>query len=288
LVGEHCASSIDGVQEIVRTNAKVRIQGRASQLPWSVFSPPRGDGQPDGAPLGTRMLRGIVEYSPQDQVVTLQAGMRVFELQNLLAEKKQCLPLGACGTRSLRAGSLGGALALNLPHLLEGTYGSWRDWVLGMKVVLADGRLVSCGSKVVKNVAGYDVQKLLIGSRGSLGVIVEVTLRTFPINALERLATPEAAGSLFQVAQRVRQSDLEKCVAGLGRDYSVDSGTGTVWFAMGEEEDPVRYEGDWVLRTLCGARNLQFSDPTHIRLMKRAKDIFDPTGKLNPGEMGMF
>src|SRR5476651_1570951 len=75
-------------------------------------------------------------------------------------------------------------IAFNLPHTLQAQYGSWRDWILGMRVVQADGTFAKCGSKAVKNVAGYDVQKLMIGARGTLGLIAEVTLRTFPVKAL--------------------------------------------------------------------------------------------------------
>ncbi len=183
-------------------------------------------------------------------------------------------------------------ICFNLPHALAAQCGSWRDWVLGMKLVLADGSVVKCGSKAVKNVAGYDVQKLMIGARGTLGLIAEVTLRTFPLKALPTPVTAYPSGMGGRAAnwvQRVLPTDFDVAVASAaGRLAAFDPLSSTLWGIVPPEQSLKRFEGDWVLRSECGARNLELSDPTVLRLMKRAKDLFDPQHKLNPGEMGIL
>ncbi|HWA84169.1 MAG TPA: FAD-binding oxidoreductase [Fimbriimonadaceae bacterium] len=280
--------SIEGVQEIVRSAAKLSVVGRRTKALWSVrcSAPQESIPDMDVSTVGLRRLRGVVDYSWQDQVVTVLAGTRIFELQRVLRERNQCIPLGPSGPESLDRGSLGGSIAMNLPHLLEGRYGNWRDWILGMKIVLADGTLATCGSHAVKSVAGYDVQKLFVGSRGTLGIIVQVTLRTFP--SVEIAAPMAEFKKIRRAVQRVALSNYAEAARNLGRPYVGDYETGTLWFNLERDEEPLRYEGDWLLRTAAGKRNLEFTDQTQIRLMKRAKEIFDPTGKLNPGEMGIF
>lgn len=281
----------EDVQELVRSAEVARIECRGTSSRWRVWSqiPKVEEAALVGEYANLRLLRGIVDFSAADQVVTVEAGTRVFELQNALKKEGQCLPFGG-----FDRGSIGGAIAMNLPHGLEGRFGSWRDWILGLKVVLADGTLTKCGSHAVKNVAGYDVQKLLVGSRGTLGIIVEATLRTFPLVAIPSEPNGTgSAGGFFSVIQRVRRSDYAEAVSRTRRLQSGDPETGTLWYtlagtARGPTEQPVRYAGDWILQAHQGEKNLQITDPTQIRLMKRTKEIFDPTHKLNPGEMGIF
>lgn len=275
------------IQECVRVSETIRIVGRSTMQSWRVWSTdPKAEMQLEGEPLPTANLVGLVDYSPADQVVTAKAGWPVLELQKVLRAEGQCLPIGD-QPFDLSGGSIGGSIAMNLPHFLEGRYGNWRDWVLGLKVVLADGRLVKCGSHAVKNVAGYDVQKLFVGSRGTLGVIVEATLRTYP---LVDLAGPSLAeiDPLTKVIQRVRLSDFDRAVASITGPVVSDPSTGTLWFGLPRGEDPIRYAGDWFLRQDCGRRNFEIKDSTQIRLMERAKEIFDPTHKFNRGEFAIF
>jgi len=278
------------IQAAIVTGPLFVIEGRGTNWRWRTCALlPKHEPGP-GRKLLTRQVRGLVDYSPEDQVVTVRAGSRVFEIQRILAEHGQCIPLGSCGPHGLEYGSIGGAVAMNLPHTLEARFGSWRDWILGLRVVLADGTIAKCGSHAVKNVAGYDAHKLFVGSRGTLGVIVEVTLRTAPISAVESQnpTTLELDSSDFLATQRVLPSDFETARETITSAYLSDPASSTFWFGCGRDENPTRYPGDWLLRTMCGKRNLEITDPTQIRLMKRAKEIFDPTHKLNPGEMGIF
>jgi FAD/FMN-containing dehydrogenase len=161
-----------------------------------------------------------------------------------------------------------------------------------MKVVQPDGLVVKCGTKAVKSVAGYDVQKLMVGARGTLGLIAEVTLRTFPVKALPKpevtfLSQPRPRPSNW--IQRVKPSDFQAAVLANGpRLAAYDPQSSTLWAHVTPDDSLPRFEGDWVIRSGCGEKNLEFPDQTVRTLMYRTKSLFDPTGKLNRGEMGIF
>ena len=128
--------------------------------------------------LGTRRMNHVAAYEPRDLTITVEAGMTLGAINVKLAEQGQCLPLDA--PMPERA-TIGGVLAANSngPHRLG--YGGPRDRLIGIRVVNAQGVLIKGGGKVVKNVAGYDVDKLFIGSLGTLGVIVEGTFKLQPL-----------------------------------------------------------------------------------------------------------
>lgn len=248
-------------------------------------------------------LAEIIELSADDQVLVVGAGMMVGHLQEALADKGLCLPLPkqekGSPTATLVDASLGDAVSFNLPHSLAAQCGSWRDWILGAKVVLADGTIASCGSKTVKSVAGYDVHKLFVGTRGTLGILAEVTLRVAPIgsvpSSLAQLVgsrSDDESDALTNIPlwiQRTRRSDFAAALSAAANDaIEFDPASSTLWARVEEGRELRRFPGDWVLRSNCGTKNLQITDPTQIALMRRAKDIFDPAHKLNPGEMGIF
>jgi len=127
--------------------------------------------------LSITRLDKIVEYEPADLTVTCQAGISINDLWNALREAGQMTPFGPPWSEFP---TIGGLLAANYaPHMRE-AYGTPRDFTIGMRVVTADGRITRAGGKVVKNVAGYDLCKLYIGSLGTLGVIVEATFKLVP------------------------------------------------------------------------------------------------------------
>ncbi|AIE85109.1 FAD-binding oxidoreductase [Fimbriimonas ginsengisoli] len=246
--------------------------------------------------ISVRRLRGIVEHHVEDQVVVVRGGTSLKRLQRELQITGQCIPVPPFSEEFPLGGQLGFAslnalIGFNLPHVLEAQCGSWRDWVLGMTVVQADGTIAKGGSQAVKNVAGYDVQKLFIGARGTLGTVAEVILRTYPIKALP---TPElvqgAAKSLkFLWIQRVLRTDFSEAIRTAGDDLILaDRASSTLWCAVPPERELPRFAHDWVLRSGCGEKNLQITDPIQTKFMRRAKELFDPTHKLNPGEMGIF
>ncbi|MBU6430448.1 MAG: FAD-binding oxidoreductase, partial [Cyanobacteria bacterium REEB65] len=123
-----------------------------------------------------RALRAIGDYSAADLVVTAQAGVTVGQLQSLLQPNGQFLPLDAPPDATL-----GGVVAAGQAGRRRYSRGTPRDWVIGARAILGNGRSIRAGAAVVKNVAGYDVLKLLCGSAGTLGVLTEVTFKVAPI-----------------------------------------------------------------------------------------------------------
>jgi len=129
------------------------------------------------AALCLRDLARTTYYEPDDLVISVEPGMTFGTLQHVLAERRLWLPLDPAGGE--RA-TIGGILASNSAGPLRLRYGGPRDMVLGMKIATTEGKIVKTGGRVVKNVAGYDLAKLLIGSYGTLGVIVEATFKLYP------------------------------------------------------------------------------------------------------------
>jgi glycolate oxidase FAD binding subunit len=151
-------------------------------------------------------LNQVVEYEPADVTATVQAGKTLADFQRHLAEHGQVLaldpPLGQETT-------IGGILAVNASGPSRHAYGTARDLILGIRAVQADGRIIKAGGRVVKNVAGYDLTRLFIGSLGSLGIIVEAAFRLAPLPRAERTAVvflPSAQEAWRFVAQTANLS----------------------------------------------------------------------------------
>ncbi len=139
-------------------------------------------GRPSAVVLSTAALTGIKAYAPEDLYVTAGAGTPLAELQSFLARDGMQVPLVSPWPGS----TIGGIVAANLNGPLRVRYGSIRDLVLAMTVVLGDGRVIRAGRPVVKNVAGYDLPKVFVGSYGTLGLITDVTLKITPLPRLRR------------------------------------------------------------------------------------------------------
>ena len=123
-------------------------------------------------------LTRMVDYPARDMTITVEAGMRIAELQTRLAAEGQRLPIDIA--QPSRA-TLGGALVTNTSGPRRFGHGTFRDYVIGISAVDAAGQLFKAGGRVVKNVAGYDICKLLVGSRGTLALVTQVTLKLRPI-----------------------------------------------------------------------------------------------------------
>lgn len=137
-----------------------------------------------GIVLGLGRLARLVEHEPGDLTATVQAGMTIAALQTALRARGQWLSLDP--PDAARA-TVGGVLAANASGPRRHLYGTARDLLIGVTVVTGEGAIVRGGGKVVKNVAGYDLPKLFVGSWGTLGVIVEATLKLRPVADVERL-----------------------------------------------------------------------------------------------------
>ena len=173
-------------------------EARAAVIPWgggtamALGNPPRRA----DVVLRTMGLQRSIEHDAANLTISVQAGMSLAVLQSTLAREKQFaaldppLPVSA---------TVGGTIAANLNGPRRSSYGSVRDLVIGAKMILASGEQIKAGGKVVKNVAGYDLCKLLVGSLGTLGIITEVTLRVAPLP--ETAAVFVADGTLPQMQQ---------------------------------------------------------------------------------------
>jgi glycolate oxidase FAD binding subunit len=128
--------------------------------------------------LGLHRLNARLAYEPADMTVTAQAGLRLVDLQTTLGEYGQFLALDPPAATTT---TLGGIIAANTSGPRRLLYGTARDLVLGMSVVTFDGKRTKSGARVVKNVTGYDLNKLYIGSMGTLAVIVELTCKLHPL-----------------------------------------------------------------------------------------------------------
>lgn len=128
--------------------------------------------------IETTRLDKVVEYEPADLTVTVEAGLRFADLQKELAEQGQFLALDP---PAAPGATIGGLIATNVSGPLRFAYGTARDLVIGTRVANPDGTVTHAGGRVVKNVAGYDLNKLYIGSLGTLGIIVELSFKLAPI-----------------------------------------------------------------------------------------------------------
>ncbi len=154
--------------------------------------------------LSTEQLAQVVEHTPADLTVTVQAGTRLADLQTVLARHGQFLPLDP--PYADRA-TIGGILATNASGPLRLRYGAGRDLVIGTRVANTNGTVTRAGGKVVKNVTGYDLNKLHIGALGTVGVLGEVTFKVVPLPAASRtvaaaFATPEPTADLVRTLVR--------------------------------------------------------------------------------------
>jgi glycolate oxidase FAD binding subunit len=184
--------------EQVAAALRLCSEANASMTPWG-----GGTAMAIGNPtqqvdivIGLERLNILVEHDQANLTATVQSGHRLAPLQEVLARHNQFLPFDPPAPAQA---TVGGIVATNLNGPRRSCYGSVRDLVIGMKIVLASGEQIKAGGKVVKNVAGYDMCKLLVGSLGTLGFITEVTLRMAPIP--ETAATLIASGTLPKVQQ---------------------------------------------------------------------------------------
>lgn len=139
-----------------------------------------------GIAVSTAKLSRVVDYPARDMTITVEAGLTLAELDRTLAKEGQCLPVDA-PDRDLA--TVGGALAVDVCGPRRLGRGTWRDWVIGMTFANSGGELCKAGGRVVKNVAGYDLPKLMIGTMGGLSVITQVTFKLQPKPAASAWST---------------------------------------------------------------------------------------------------
>lgn len=198
--------TIAALAEVVATAARTKT----AIVPWGagtrqfVVDPPaRYD-----VALDLCRLDRVIEYHPADLVIMVEAGMPLGAVQALLAERGQWLPWDPPVPA---AATIGGLLATAAWGPLRLGYGGPREWLLGMQVVLGDGRIAHSGGRVVKNVAGYDTHKLHLGACGTLGIIATATFKVTPLP--ERMSSVQAIwptpAAALRAAAAIRQPPLQ-------------------------------------------------------------------------------
>lgn len=159
------------VQQASRDQAPLQIVGGGSK---SFYGNP-----PQGEILSVSDHSGIVEYEPNELVITVRAGTSLAEIKKRLAAHGQMLAFEppSFGDNA----TIGGTIACGLSGPRRVTAGSARDFVLGCKVLTGNGDIIQFGGQVIKNVAGYDVSRLMVGAMGTLGILLEISLKVLPL-----------------------------------------------------------------------------------------------------------
>lgn len=187
--------TVEDLQAIVQRHERLVVRGGNSKSALSVADTATNI-------VDMRGLSGILEYEPGEYTFTARAGTSLREVEAALAEHHQFLPFDPPLVDE--GATLGGTVAAGLSGAGRYRYGGVRDFLIGVRFVDGQGRLVRGGGKVVKNAAGFDLPKLMVGSLGQFGIMTEVSFKVFP--------QPEAYATL-----EVVYSDLHAALAGLQR-----------------------------------------------------------------------
>ena len=168
------AGIIDRVKAAAAAGTRLRIRGAGSKDFYG--------GAPVGDLLNLGELTGVTSYQPSELVVTARAGTPLAELEALLATQGQCLPFEPPHFVGMGGGTVGGMVASGLSGPARASVGAVRDYVLGVVMVNGKAEMLTFGGQVMKNVAGYDVSRLMVGAMGTLGVLLEVSLKVLPVS----------------------------------------------------------------------------------------------------------
>jgi glycolate oxidase FAD binding subunit len=250
---------VQRIRAAAAAGAPLRIRGGGSKDFYG--EPAHGD------LLETHGLTGISSYEPTELFVTVRAGTPLAELEALLAEHGQCLPFEP--PHFARRATVGGMVAAGLSGPARASVGSVRDFVLGLTLVNGSGEVLTFGGQVMKNVAGYDVSRLMVGALGTLGLIVEVSLKVLPVAPAEatlkfQMGQAEALRRLNEWGARPLPLNASCWVDDLGAPTlflrlrgavaAVEAACRTLG---GERQDNARVASDWVL---CRDQRLPWFD----------------------------
>jgi len=242
---------------------------------------PQGGGTKDamGEPhtpdvlLSMQHISGIVDYSPRDLTITVKAGTSIEQLQACLAEHGQYIPLDMPHAAS---STIGGVFSANISGPRRAMYGSARDYLMAARVIYPDGRLLRVGAEVVKNVAGYDMNKLFIGAMGTLGVLTELTIRTRPIPISSGMVLATASiDQLKQLQKLLIDSQLEPSICewlygSFEQPIGITSQQPTVAIGFDDVSSAVQYQLEEAQRLCraCGiAEQRTSSDKTQVQTL---------------------
>jgi len=270
-----CPGSVEEVSAVVAMCSKVG----AAVIPWGGGVHMGLGGIPRKADviLALGRLNHVLDHEPGDMTSTVQAGMVFDDYQAHLGRRGQFLSLDPPG--AARA-TVGGILAANISGPRRLRYGTARDLLIGLRVVDGGGTVTKGGAKVVKNVTGYDMNKLYVGSLGTLGVIVEATFRLYPIPACERtwVAAFPTAAKACEVVAKILDSPLvpsavellnETASREVGRQAGAASGLAGVLLAVAVASVPEAVEAQ-----IQAARDMAGEASGSLVLEGQAHDSF--------------
>jgi len=176
----HLNALIERIRDAATKHTPLRISGGGSKNFYGESL--------QGEVLDTRPYSGITSYEPSELVVTVRAGTPLVELEAALAEKGQCLafePPRFGSPIGLDGGTCGGMVAAGLSGPARASVGSLRDYVLGVQLINGRAEHLTFGGQVMKNVAGYDLSRLMVGAMGTLGLLTDISLKVLPVAPAE-------------------------------------------------------------------------------------------------------
>ena len=247
-------NTVDELREMVHGHERIHLCGGRTK---SALSTPL-----DGTEaLDLSKLSGVVEYDPGEYTFTALAGTPIAEVQKRLDAHGQYLPFDP--PFAARGATLGGTVASGLSGPGRYRFGGVRDFILGVSLVDGTGRLVRGGGKVVKNAAGFDIPKLIVGSLGELGVLTELTFKVFP--------KPES-----QITVEYRSPRLDGAMEALYRVYtsqldmlSLDlvpraDGSLSLWVRIGGLAGSLSTRAERVRKMIGGGELIEGPDEAHL------------------------
>lgn len=294
-------------EEVGQSGPVVPVGGRTQ---WEVGGPPDPQAREVRAPAG------VVDHQPAEMIVRVRAGTTVAELADALAEGGQMVALDPARPQQA---TVGGVLAVGHSGLRRLRWGPVRDTLLEARFVNAEGRLVKAGGPVVKNVSGFDLCRLLVGSLGTLGILAEVVLRAHPIppvacwlrgeagpdeaaNLRHRLLRPSSIlwdGTTAWVLLEGQPADVRAESALLGSGFSEVEGPPprpsgsrlslrpSALPGLISEKEPGSFVAEMGVGVVHVGGEAPFcqEDQATSELNRRIKANFDPIGRLNPGRL---
>ena len=191
--------SIDDLKQVFLEHPRLLGVGNRTKQPLSRES--------DAQLVSLRSIRGITQYEPSEFTFTAKAGTPLSDIVSVLAERGQYLPFDPMLADA--GGTLGGTVAGNLAGPGRFRYGGVRDFLLGAEFLAGDGATINAGGKVVKNAAGFDIPKFLVGSLGRLGLMTQLTFKVFPLPA-HQLTLRIQCESHTQALERIASASTER------------------------------------------------------------------------------
>jgi glycolate oxidase FAD binding subunit len=303
----HVPRDVAAVADVVRAAAAerrgLRIAGAGR---WAGADSPAAAVRGDADVLCLTALSGIVAYVPGDLTLTARAGTTLAEIDEVTRAHGQWCPLVPWGDD---AGTIGATFATATSGPLSDALGRPRDLALGLEFVDGEGTVARGGGRVVKNVAGFDLVRLMVGAFGTLGVLTEVTmrLRARPAADVTLIVTPDsAAWNAAAAADALRSADVAPVTAVAFDDDTADALSvpraslvvrymGNAAYVRAGRAAAARAgvvrDGDPAIWTGFRAREHlhrreRYDDPFATSVARRLKERFDPAGILNPGIFG--